>query len=57
MIKYIELVDDDVIDALESLAYRVLHYMHPTWHSIPEEEVVQLLREEGIQAFLEREEK
>lgn len=57
MIKYVELVDADVIDALESLAYRVLHYMYPTWHSIPEEEVVQLLREEGIQAFLEREEK
>ena len=53
MIKYIELVDADVIDALESLAYRVLHYMHPTWHSIPEEEIVQLLREEGIAAYIE----
>lgn len=56
MIKYAETADADLIDAVESLAYRVLHYMYPTWHSIPEEDVVQLLREEGIHAFLESEE-
>lgn len=56
MIKYAETVDADLIDAVESLAYRVLRYQHPTWHSIPEEDIVDLLREEGIQAFLEREE-
>lgn len=35
-------------EVLEILAYRILHYEHPTWHSIPEEEVVNLLRAEGL---------
>lgn len=41
------------LDALESFAYRILHYEHPTWHSIPEEDVIELLRGEGIIAYVE----
>lgn len=49
--------DDDVVcselkDALESLAYQVLQYEHPTWYSIPEEEVAGVLREEGIKVSI-----
>lgn len=43
----------DAFEVLETLAYRVLHYEHPTWHSIPEEDVAQLLRGEGIKAYVE----
>ena len=53
MIKYENISVYDMIDVMEALAYRVLHYQYPTWHSIPEEEVVQLLREEGIAAYIE----
>ena len=54
MIRYEDISMSDVIDAMEALAYRILHYQYPTWHSIPEEEVVQLLRrEEGIAAYIE----
>ena len=53
MIKYEDINLYDVIDVMETLAYQVLHYQHPTWHSIPEEEVVQLLKEEGITAYIE----
>lgn len=52
MIMYEDMSMCDVVDAMEALAYQVLHYQHPTWHSIPEEEVVQLLREEGIVAYI-----
>ena len=40
MIRYEDISIYDVIDAMEALAYKVLHYQYPTWHSIPEEEVV-----------------
>lgn len=43
------------LDVLESFCYRILHYEHPTWHSIPEDEVVRLLREEGITSYIEEE--
>lgn len=54
MIRYEDMSMSDVIEAMEALAYRILHYQYPTWHSIPEEEVVQLLREEGIVAYIEK---
>lgn len=41
------------LEVLESFAYRILQYQHPTWHSIPEELVVELLGEEGIVAYIE----
>ena len=53
MIRYEDISIYDVVDAMEALSYRVLHYQYPTWHSIPEEEIVQLLREEGIAAYIE----
>ena len=54
LIKYEDINIYDVIDVMEALAYRTLHYRYPTWHSIPEEEIVQLLREEGISAYIEK---
>ena len=54
MIRYEDMSMSDVVDAMEALAYKVLHYQYPTWHSIPEEEGVQLLREEGISAYIEK---
>ena len=53
MIRYEYMSMSDVVDAMEALAYKILHYQYPTWHSIPEEEIVQLLREEGIAAYIE----
>ena len=41
------------LEVLESFAYRILRYQHPAWHSIPEEDVIELLREEGICAYIE----
>lgn len=43
----------DVFEVLETLAYRLLRYENPTWYSIPEEKVAQLLRSEGIDAYVE----
>ena len=45
-----------LVETLEALAYRILHYEHPTWYEIPEEEVYELLKSEGllIQRFEER---
>ena len=36
MIRYENINIYDVIDVMEALAYRILHYQYPTWHSIPE---------------------
>jgi hypothetical protein len=38
----------DMADALESLAYKVLQYQNPGWYEIPEDEIVALLKEEGL---------
>lgn len=56
MIEYDYCSKGKIIEALEALAYRVLHYEHPTWYEIPEEEVYELLKSEGlsIQRFEER---
>lgn len=43
----------EYLDVMESFAYRILRYQHPTWHSVLEEDVVELLREEGIHAYIE----
>lgn len=53
MIYYENLDIGKIIDAMESFAYRVLRTQHPTWHSIPEEDVADLLREEGIDCWVE----
>lgn len=34
--------------ALESLAYQVLQYQNPGWYEIPEDEIVALLKNEGL---------
>lgn len=52
MIMYENLTVYTIIDVMESLAYKVLHYEHPTWHSIPEEDIVELLKGEGIDAYV-----
>jgi hypothetical protein len=38
----------DLTEVLEVMAYRLLHYQHPSWYSVPEEEIYYLLREEGL---------
>ena len=38
----------DMEDALESLAYQVLQYQNPGWYEIPEDEIVALLKNEGL---------
>lgn len=35
-------------DALESLAYQVLQYQNPGQYEIPEDEIVALLKNEGL---------
>lgn len=35
----------DLKNGLESLAYALAHYEHPTWYSVPEDEVVRLINE------------
>lgn len=35
-------------DALESLTYQVLQYQNPGWYEIPEDEIVALLKNEGL---------
>lgn len=35
-------------DALESLVYQVLQYQNPGWYEIPEDEIVALLKNEGL---------
>lgn len=35
-------------DALKSLAYQVLQYQNPGWYEIPEDEIVALLKNEGL---------
>lgn len=38
----------NVLEAVENLAYRIARLEHPTWVSIPEEEIVAILRAEGV---------
>lgn len=38
----------DMADTLESLAYKVLQYQNPEWYEIPEDEIVALLKDEGL---------
>ena len=47
-IKMIEFGGCDMADALESLAYKVLQYQNPGWYEIPEDEIVALLKDEGL---------
>lgn len=53
MIYYENLDIGKCLDALESFAYRILRTQHSIWYSIPEEEVVQLIKEEGIDCWVE----
>lgn len=52
MIIYDDVVCSELTDVLESLAYQVLQYEHPTWYYIPEEEVARVLREEGLKVSI-----
>lgn len=56
MINYSECTKDQLIEAVEALAYQVIQHEHPTWFSIPEVEVVQLLKCECLPVTLEFEE-
>lgn len=38
----------DMAEVLESLAYKVLQYQNPGWYEIPEDEIVALLKGEGL---------
>lgn len=42
---------ENLVEALESLAYKLARYEHPDWYMIPEEEIIDLLNAEGIRAF------
>lgn len=53
MLIYGHVDETTLTEVIESLAYKVLRYQHPTWYSIPDEEVAQLLREEGIPVYIE----
>lgn len=48
MIDYRACEIGDFVEVVESLAYKLLQYQHPGWYEIPEEEVVSLLRQEGL---------
>lgn len=48
MIGYDECTINEMIEVLESLAYKVLMYQHPGWIDIPEEMIYSLLKEEGL---------
>ena len=48
MIEYGACDKAELIEVIEALAYKILHYEHPTWYEIPEEEVINLLKNEGL---------
>lgn len=48
MIEYGACDKAELIEVIEALAYKILHYENPTWYEIPEEEVVNLLKNEGL---------
>lgn len=53
MIYYENIETEKIIDAAESLAYRIARMEHPNWYMIPEEEIVSILKEEGIDCHIE----
>lgn len=53
MIMYENLSIPAIIDTMESLAYKVLEYNTPNYHLIEEAEVVCLLHEYGIDAYVD----
>ena len=48
MIEYRACDKAELIEVVEALAYKILHYEHPTWYEIPEEKVVNLLKDEEL---------
>lgn len=48
MIEYGACDKAELIEVIETLAHKILHYEHPTWYEISEEEVVNLLKDEGL---------
>lgn len=48
MIDYRDCKKEEIIEVIESLAYKVLVYQHPGWLNIPEEMIFSLLKEEGL---------
>lgn len=48
MIDYKDCEKDKLIEAVESLAYKVLQYQHPGWYDIPETEILSLLKQEDL---------
>lgn len=48
MIEYGACDKAELIEVIESLAYKILHYEYPTWYEIPEEEIVNFLKDEGL---------
>ncbi len=38
----------EMADVLEALAYKVLQYQNPGWYEIPEDEILSILKEEGL---------
>lgn len=52
MIEFDACEKDELIDVLESLAYRLVQHENPNWYSVPEEEVYRLLKSEGLPVLL-----
>lgn len=48
MIEYGACDKAELINVIEALAYKVLHYEHPGRNEITEEEVFNLLKDEGL---------
>lgn len=48
MIEFGACEKSEMADVLEMLAYKVLQYENPGWYEIPEDEIVALLKEEGL---------
>lgn len=48
MIEYGAYDKAELTEVIEALAYKVLHYKHPRRNEITEEEVFNLLKDEGL---------
>lgn len=48
MIEYGACSKAELTEVIEALAYKVLHYEHPRRNEITEEEVFNLLKDEGL---------
>ena len=48
MIEYGACDKAELIEVMEAVGIKMLHYEHATWYEIPEEEVVNLLKDEGL---------